>query len=280
MTKLRVWGLVLAAMASLGVQGFSPVFAQSSAKPSFEVASVKPSKSDKRGMSWSAQPGGRFTATKISLAMIIRNAFGLQESQLAGVPDWGMSEGFDIVAKAEQEFPGTDEKPSVAQLMVQSLLEERFKLVSHRETRELPAYALVVARADGTLGPGLKQSDIDCAALAAARRAGVAVPPRPEPGQRRPCTMMMAGGTLRAGSVPMSSLAATLSSPTQRTVVDRTGLTGNFDFDLTYSTEQSADASSPSLFTALQEQLGLKLDAVRIPIEVLVVDSVERPTPD
>jgi uncharacterized protein (TIGR03435 family) len=281
MTTDRAWLWVpLAAVALSVAHGFSPAVAQSPTKPSFEVASVKPNKSDRRGMSWSAQPGGRFSATNISLAMIIRNAFGLQESQLVGVPDWGMSEGFDVVAKAEQEFPGTNERPSVVQLMVQSLLEERFKLVSHRETRELPAYALVVARADGTLGPGLKQSDVDCLALAAARRAGAAAPPRPEPGQRRPCTMMMAGGTLRAASIPMSSLAATLSSPTQRMVVDRTGLKGNFDFDLSYSTEPSADTSSPSLFTALQEQLGLKLESVRVPTDVLVIDSVERPTPD
>jgi len=92
--------------------------------------------------------------------------------------------------------------------------------------------------------------------------------------------MTMAGGTLRAGSIPMSSLAATLSSSTQRMVVDRTGLTGAFDFDLTFSTEQSADTVNPSVFTAVQEQLGLRLDSVRLPTDVLVVDSIERPTPD
>lgn len=288
MSKLHVSIVALAfAVLEVVAHDFVPaptrVFAQSPApppKPSFEVASVKPSNSDRRGMSWSAQPGGRFAATNISLAMIIRNAFGLQESQLAGVPDWGMSEGFDIVAKAEQDFPASDVKPSAVQLMVQSLLEERFRLVSHMETRELSAYALVIAHADGRLGPGLKQSDVDCAALAAARRAGAPAPRRPDPGERRPCTMMMAGGTLRAGSIPMSSLAASLSSPTQRMVVDRTGLTGNFDFDLSYATEQSADTSSPSLFTALQEQLGLKLESVRMPTDVLVIDSVQRPTPD
>ena len=123
----------------------------------------------------------------MSVAMIIRNAFELQESQLVGLPDWGSSERFDIVAKAEQEFPRTNDTPSLSQLMVQSLLEERFRLRSHRETRELPAYALVVARADGQLGPQLKASTVDCLALAAARRAGTAPPP--VPGARPPCGM-------------------------------------------------------------------------------------------
>ena len=92
--------------------------------------------------------------------------------------------------------------------------------------------------------------------------------------------MTMAGGTLRAGSVPMANLTATLSSVAQRMVVDRTGLTGGFDFDLTFSMEQSADTVNPSVFTAVQEQLGLKLDSVRIPMDVLIVDSIDRPTPD
>jgi uncharacterized protein (TIGR03435 family) len=265
--------------------------APGAAKPSFEVASVKPNKSGDRGMSSAEQPGGRFIVTNMPLATLVRNAFDLQESQLVGLPDWGSSERFDIVAKAEQEFPRTNERPRLAQRMMQSLLEERFKLVSHRETRELPAYALVLARTDGRLGPQLKQSDVDCAALAAARRAAGAAPAGggvsastpsapPPPGQRRQCTMTMAGGTLRAGSVPIASLIATLSSVVQRIVVDRTGLTGGFDFDLAFSTEQSADATSPSVFTAVQEQLGLKLDSVRVPMDVLVVDSVERPTPD
>jgi uncharacterized protein (TIGR03435 family) len=266
--------------------------AQSSAKPSFEVASVKPNKSGDRGMSSAEQAGGRFIATNNTLAILVRNAFNLQESQVVGLPDWGASERFDIVAKAEQEFPKTAERPRLAQLMLQSLLEERFKLVSHRETRDLPAYALVVARADSRLGPQLKQSDVDCAALAAARRAAGSAPASgggsasttgstpPVLAQRRPCTMTMAGGVLRGGSVAMANLVATLSSVVQRIVVDRTGLTGGFDFDLTFSMEQSTDTGNPSVFTAVQEQLGLKLESVRVPMQVLVVDSVERPTPD
>jgi uncharacterized protein (TIGR03435 family) len=237
------------------------------------------------------QPGGRFTGVNLPLTVIIRNAFDLQPPQLVGLPDWASSERFDIAAKAEQDFPRTGEKPSRAQLMVQSLLEERFKLVSHRETRDLPAYALVLARADGRLGPQLKQSDVDCAALAAAQKAGgaasgggaVAAPgpsSRPALAERRPCTMTSSDSMLRATAIPIAALIATLSSATQRMVVDRTGLTGSFDFDLTFAREQSPDTSAPSVFTAVQEQLGLKLESVRVPMEVLVIDSIERPTPD
>lgn len=249
-------------------------------KLSFEVASVKPNESGEPGMSITTQPGGRYVATNVPVGMLIRNAYELQASQLVGLPDWAASERFDITAKADHDIAPTNQKPNLHQLMLQSLLEERFSLKVHRETRDLPGYALVVARADGKLGPQMKQTDVDCAALAAARRAGGPPPPHMAAGERRPCGMRMGRGTLTAGSMTMANLAGTLSSAVQRMVVDRTGLAGGFDFDLTFSMDQSPDASAPSIFTAVQEQLGLKLDSVRIPTEVLVVDSVERPTPD
>lgn len=286
-------GVVFCAPALISVaQGFLPAEAlaqagspaspaQSAApvRPAFEVASVKPNKSGEQGMSMATQPGGRFVATNMPLSMLIRNAYDLQESQLAGLPDWAVSERFDITAKAEQGIAPTNQKPSPNQLMLQSLLEERFHFKAHTETRDLPGYALVVARPDGKLGPQMKPSAVDCVALAAARRAGGPPPPLAA-GERRPCSMRMGRGTLTAGSLTMANLAATLSSAVQRMVVDRTGLTGGFDFDLAFSTEQSADAVNPSVFTAVQEQLGLKLDSVRIPTDVLVIDSIERPTPD
>jgi uncharacterized protein (TIGR03435 family) len=287
MSKLRAFVVAWAAVTT-------PAFAQTPApapKPTFEVASVKPNNGDARGSSWAIHPGGRFTAMNLPLHVIIRNAFALQPSQLVGLPDWASSERFDIAAKAEQDFPRTTEKPSLAQLMVQSLLEERFNLVAHREKRDIPVYALVLARADGRLGPQLKESDVDCAALAAAQKAGgsvsgggaVSAPgpsSRPAPGERRPCTMTSNDAMLRGTAIPMAALVATLSSAAERIVVDRTGLKGSFDFDLTFSRAQSPDTSAPSVFTAVQEQLGLKLESVRMPMEVLVIDSIDRPTPD
>jgi uncharacterized protein (TIGR03435 family) len=288
MIKLQISIVVLAMAAGSVAQDFSPAFAQAAAKPSFEVASVKPNKSGEAGMSIGTQPGGRYVATNTPLRMLILNAFALQGQQLVGLPNWASSERFDILAIAGKDIPQTKEGATAIQLMLQSLLQDRFALRAHFETQELPAYALVLARADGTLGPQLKASPVDCEALAAARRAG-GPPDRgvgavgtvaPAAGERRPCSMRMGRGTITAGTMTMANLAGSLSSAVQRTVIDRTGLTGGFDLDLTYSLDQTADATSPSLFTALQEQLGLKLESVRVPTQVVVIDSIERPTPD
>ena len=174
--------------------------------------------------------------------------------------------------------------------MLRALLEERFKLVTHRETREMPIYELVVARADGRLGPGLHKSDVDCEALFAARRAGVAPPPR-QPLEPPACGLM--GGPARtiAGAVTMQQLATNLSTAVEGLVIDKTGLTGRFDFNLAWTPERlptdapppgipPIDPNGPDLFTALREQLGLKLTPAKGPVDVLVIDRVERPTPN
>jgi uncharacterized protein (TIGR03435 family) len=182
------------------------------------------------------------------------------------------------------------------QIMLRNLMADRFKLRVHRETREMPIYALVLARSDGTLGPQLRPAAVDCAALAGQRGRGG--PPAPlQAGERPPCGMRIGPGNMMGGGLALSQLANSLSPFAQRVVVDRTGLTGNFDLDLTWTPDQipqappgglpagvppppPIDPNGPSLFTALQEQLGLKLDSVRGPVEVLVIDSVEQPTAD
>ena len=128
--------------------------------PQFEVASIKPNKSGDMRVMMSVQPGGRFTATNVTLRMMIRNAYQLQEFQITGGPSWIADERFDIVAKAETGDGIGDPfraepngQPSRGQLMIRALLADRFKLVAHNETRELPIYALVKARNDGKLGP-------------------------------------------------------------------------------------------------------------------------------
>jgi uncharacterized protein (TIGR03435 family) len=266
------------------------------ANPSFEVASVKPNKSGTQQVMLGLQPGGRFTATNAPLRMLIRNAYQLQDFQLVGLPDWASSERFDIVAKAEGDVPpapiGTT---GPIQLMVRSLLAERFKLAAHQEARELPIYALVVAKSDGKLGPQLRPAAVDCAAMMAARGRSGGGPPAPPPLAQRPvCGMRIGPGTMAGGGFPLSQLAQTLSQFVQRVVVDRTGLAGNYDLDLTWTPDQMpqgspppgapalspVDPNGPSIFTALQEQLGLKLDAQRGPVDVLVIDKIDRPTPD
>jgi uncharacterized protein (TIGR03435 family) len=266
--------------------------------PKFEVASVRPNTSGDDGMSSKILPGGRYEAINRPPRLLIMHSYGLQPQQLVGAPDWISSERFDIVAKAEGEFgppESRDGSPSRLQLMIRSLLEERFKLKVHREPREVPIYSLVLVRADGRLGKGLTVSTVDCEALAAARRSGGAPPDVLAPGERPQCGARVLAGELLAGGQPLLELVSLLSGTVGRSVVDRTGLTGRYDIHLKWTPDfvrQRApgdtvrlngvefDPSGPSIFTALQEQLGLKLESERGTVEALVIDHIERPSPD
>jgi uncharacterized protein (TIGR03435 family) len=177
--------------------------------------------------------------------------------------------------------------------MLRSLLADRFKLKVHDETRQMPIYALVKARSDGALGPALKPSSIDCAAFVGGRRGGGPPPAPPQPGQQVDCGFIIGIGKMSVGGMPIEQLARALSPMVGRIVLDKTGLTGNYSYEFTYSPEQivglppllngeavTVDPNTPSIFTALQEQLGLKLDSGRGAVEVLVIDSAEQPTAD
>jgi len=174
-------------------------------------------------------------------------------------------------------------------MMLRTLLADRFKLVMHKETKELPIFELVLARQDGKLGPQLRPAAVDCATLAAAR--GGTPPGSSGPSGPNPCFLNINPVSIRGGGVTMSALAGLLVGATQRLVIDRTGLTGNWDLDVKYTPDKSQippgveppvpiDWNGPSLFTAIEEQLGLKLRPVRGPVEVLVIDSVQQPTPN
>lgn len=258
-------------------------------EPRFDAASVKLNTSADGAINLRILPG-RFTATGVPAQELIRLAYGLQNFQIAGAPGWLTSDRFDIVATLEG--PSTRERTN---FMLRGLLTDRFRLVVHTETRELPIYALVLARGDGRLGPQLRQSDLDCAALARARSgsSSPAPPAPPKPGERPTCATFGGPGRLAAGGVTMAQVAASLSSRVSRVVSDRTGLTGAFDLQLEWTPDQipsrpagvvPPDApplpppDGPSLFTALQEQLGLKLESARGLVDVLVIDRVERPT--
>jgi uncharacterized protein (TIGR03435 family) len=279
--------------ATLGAQ---PV---ESGKPKFEVASVRENTNDDGKIAVGIQPGGRFSAHNVPLWDLIRQAYAVQRTQIVGAPDWAETARFDIVAKAEGEIPRTPpgSPPGPLNLMLQDLLEDRFELRAHRETREMPVYALIVARADRQLGAGFRPSRIDCAAMRGRGGRGTspgAPPAGPPASSERPsCGMRMAPHQVIAGGASLTQLTQVLSQFTQRIVIDRTGLEGTFDIDLTFTPDRlppgppppgvpipSIDPNGPSLFTALQEQLGLKLESERAPVEVLVIDHVERPTPD
>jgi len=226
--------------------------------PSFEVTSVKANTSRESVMRLTAPLGtGRFDATNASTRILILNAYGLRDFQLAGAPPWTESERFDVAGRAAAA--ATRDEISA---MLRTLLADRFRLRSHRETRELPIYALVAATPDKRLGPALKVSTAET-------------------------RTRISPTSITAVSMTMARLAVTLSGIVGRVVTDETGLAGGYDMELRFAPEgplppaaPPADPDAPSIFTALREQLGLRLDGRRGPVEVLVVDSIERPTPD
>jgi uncharacterized protein (TIGR03435 family) len=260
---------------------------------SYEAASIRSNTSGEQGSSIRRFPGGRLTATNMPLRALITFAYQLQPFQLVGDPGWIRTQTFDIVAKMEGDPPPVPpgQGPDPHMVAMRTLLAERFKLVVHRETREMDIYALVVARSDGTLGPKLQRTKTDCEALANSRRGG---PPPPAPGPDAPfvCGIRGTFGKLAANAMPMSIFANNLSSRMQRVVLDRTGLPGAWDFELTFAPEPPAgplppgvelppiDPNAPSLVTAIQEQLGLRLQSTKGAVDVLVVDRIEQLIPD
>jgi len=250
------------------------------------VASVKLNTSGSGSSFTRRLPGGTFLASNMRLRELIAFAYGLQPFQIEGAPDWIAEARFDITLKAESNVgPAAIGPTQIGLQLTRAVLAERFSFQAHRETRERPVFALVLARQDRRLGPRLRQSGADCAALAReAGASGAPWPPRSAEG-RILCGLQTQGNTVTAGGYPMSEFQRFLTGQTQRVVLDRTGLVGVWDFDLTFTPDDVAAAVSterdaPSVFTALVEQLGLKLDATRGPAEVLVVDRIERPTPD
>ena len=250
--------------------------------PTSEVVSVTLNTSSDRSdriMYLRSDSGGAFKATNQSARSLIRLAYQLQDSQILGGPAWVTSDRFDIVAWVESD-PLAWEVPTI----MRTFLADRFKLTAHHETRERPVYALVLAKNNGTLGPRLRRSPVDCSP--AARAAARAVP-----GSLPTCVIWPGGWTgLSAQGVTMAQLAANMNTPrVDRVVVDRTGLTGRFDLDLGFFPPADAWARYPIVtslldrlglrtsFTAMQEQLGLKLESQTAPVDVLVIDSAERP---
>lgn len=259
MPKFVVFSLI--AGAALSAQQAPPAGAGESA--SFEVASVKPNTSRISNALPPARGNGSYSASNVALKSVIANAYDVRIFQIEGGPDWLTSERFDIIARGRE---GTPDRLRSA--MLRALLAERFKLAAHFETREQQVYVLVLARNDGRLGPQLKPS-----------------PPSASDAKPGLLTTSVDNGVARiqGSRVPLDNLALVLASSVfSRRVIDRTGLGGVFDLDLRFTPESSPAVApeSPSIFTAVQEQLGLRLQSERGPVPVLVIDSVQRPTPD
>jgi uncharacterized protein (TIGR03435 family) len=264
-------------------------------KDSFEASTVRPNKTGANRVMMRMVPGGIWDASNVTLESMIRLAYRLQEFQLVGGPGWIYTDRFDIQAQSAQGVA-----PGQFGERMQSLLSDRFNLQVHRETRELPIYALVVADNDASRGKALIPASVDCVAFARDRaanaRGAAAPPPQQRPGERPTCGMMTGPGRLAGGGVTMEQLASSLAQYTGRMVLDRTGLSGNYDYELRFAHEPAlrgrgpggglpepepvnAEApGAPSIFAAVHEQLGLKLDPQRAPVDVLVIDSAVQPT--
>jgi uncharacterized protein (TIGR03435 family) len=253
--------LILAVIGSVAVVSASLV---EQSPPAFEVASVKINTNPSSSSSTRQRASGSFEMINVDLRAMIGYAYDVRLRQIIGAPDWTGAVRFDVLAKAPVDDDG-GQMPT----MMRSLLADRFRLSAHTERREQPIYALEVARA-GRLGPQLAPSTADCST-----------------GQGRSCGLNMTsdsrGTTMQGRAVLLADLAVALAGVVDRVVVDRTGVTGAFDVDLRFTTEGVAGGlagDAPSVFSAIQEQLGLKLEPSRGPVDVLVIDSVERPTPD
>jgi uncharacterized protein (TIGR03435 family) len=264
---------------------------QTTAPLSFEAASVRPNKSGGNAQNIMRQPGGRFSVTNVPLRQLIEFAYQIQPYQLVGGQDWVSNDRFDIVAKLEGDPPPLPlgAGPDHMMLALRTLLADRFKLVLRRETRELDIYALTLARIGGKPGPELKPAGPACSPEAlAARRGGAAATAQPS----EFCGIRPApGGGVMVRGIALSAFTNFISNQVGRYVVDRTGLTGQWDFTLTASMPPRpgdrkppdappVDTNAPDLFTAVQEQLGLRLQATKDPVDVFVIESAQPPMPD
>lgn len=292
--------------------GRPPLSTPPNAQPAFQAVSVKQNVSGSVFARVEVRSPGRFTAVNVPAALLVRFAYGLEDFEVVGGPRWLESDRYDVVASSGGEAT-VDQKRA----MLRQVLQERFKLSARSEKRELPIYALMLARNDGRLGPGLRRSNTSCGSDAesalgpdapgfgigsgiqsnALRWVGSDSPAwsgMPSCGffGPSPNTNLPAGqGGLSFRGLTMSSLARTIKELVHRSVTDETKLAGSFDGDFGFIEElpppppppgQPSPFTSPflSIFTALPEQLGLKLQATRGPNSVLVIDAVQRPTPD
>jgi uncharacterized protein (TIGR03435 family) len=264
-------------------------------RPSFEVASVKPNVTGDHRVSIMTQPGGRFVATGVSLKTLIGFGYGVRDFQILGGPDWLDDDRWDVEARSQEDSipavgPTDPNTPGPVALRVQSLISDRFRLNIHHDTKEFAVYELSIAKG----GPKLKLSE-DQSAIQPPER-GSPPPPVPQRGEPMPRgSMRMGRGELEATGVSLLGLVRALSAQLGRTIIDKTGLKGLYDFKLQWipdmnqgvglfgrtgpeSPPPAADPAGPSIFTAIQEQLGLRLESARGPVEVIVIDSVQKPS--
>jgi uncharacterized protein (TIGR03435 family) len=244
---LRMTTCIAAATILVGVSG-PWLLAQS---PQFEVATIKANQTGSGGSNFPRLKNGTLNAENVSLLMLLQAAYDLSAVRIVG-PNWLNSDRYDVAGKSPQGVSDSELMP-----MLQELLRDRFRVSGHREMKEMPVYEMIVGK------DGLKMSAFDPAH------------PLISPPNRN------GGGAMIVGSGTMPQLARMMSGPAGRPVLDKTGLSGRYNYILSFTplsaqADESASDSSPDLFTAVQQQLGLKLESKKEPIEILVIDHAER----
>ena len=243
---LRNLLIAITLLTATSVQGHSQ--SKPDASQSFEVASVRPAPADHGYTSISPSGAAQFTANNVSMMVLVEMAYGVNGNQISASPSWFDSDLYDIAAKPEGDIGLSYEQ---MRPMLQQLLKQRFQLAVHREKKDVPGYVLVVAKSGPKLQAGKESS------------AGLYI---------------LQDG-LQGPSMSMATLAGMLASPVGRPVIDKTGLTGNYDIKLSYApvaADASTDSTLPSIFTAVQEQLGLKLEGQKVPVDFVVIDHAEK----
>jgi uncharacterized protein (TIGR03435 family) len=257
----------------------------------FETVTIRPVRSSNGGRGTRRMPGGVFEATNISVRELIEFAYqrhAFDRREVIGGPAWIDSDHFDIVAKAANDPAlDADGTPRQTLAMVQALLADHFAMRVHEDKKERDVYALTKASDGAELGPRVHPSDFDCSTLAPGKAPALA------PGQHPPCAQKTPPGRLFANTVSMPILASLIARYVDRPVIDATGLAGRFDIELESSDIRAAPdykpgpsdlalppAAGPPIFTAVHEQLGLKLEARRALVSVIIIDAIAPPTPD
>jgi uncharacterized protein (TIGR03435 family) len=268
---------IAAAVMAVAMTAAGAVRAQTG--PAFEVATIKLNRDGADAPRIGNAGGGRWQMIKLPIRSLLLSAYPADTSEIVGMPSWVESETYDVIGKAAENTTYEQQEA-----MLRTLLAERFNFKGRLESLDRPIYSLVLARRDGRLGPQLRKYEGDCDKLRATTPAAER-PQMPTPANGGPaCGMMFGGNRILAGGIPLQMLARNITQAAGRVVFDKTGLEGRYEITLTYN-QNPAAGSDPggdtvSIFTAVQEQLGLKLEPDRGPVRILVVDHIERPTPD
>ena len=258
-----LFGICAISIASAQTASAPATASAQATPPAYDVMTIKPNNSGSGSTSYGA-PGNRFFAQNLSLKMLLQYAYDLNEDSIVGIPSQLDSKRFDIEAKIVE--PDLDALKNLSEkqgrLMVLPLLAERFQLKTHMETRPGPIYELVVAKGGPKFKPSEDQTSRANGSLGTSSNGK--------------------SSKITANCVPIASLAKVLTGQLHRPVIDKTGLTGNYDLTLQWTPDDSPastdDNAPPSIYTAVQEQLGLKLQPAKAPVEVLVVDHAAMPS--